>query len=251
MELKEFFIDMIKDIKKIIKPIYKYLRFFILVILFFISSIFKLIPIYIFDLDINNISSSTQALLTLFSNSILVILSILLYFKEIKTHFINLKKMKKKKLFISLDTAFRYWLIGVAIMIISNFIISKLGIATSNNDTSVISMLEASPIIASISVILIGPFIEEMVFRMGFKDVLNKKWLFIFTSGIIFGSIHVIGSMNSMFELLYLIPYCGLGIAFAFIYEDSDNIFISFLFHLLHNALTAFTSFLLAGVILW
>lgn len=251
MELKEFFKDMIIDIKKTFKPIYKYLRFFILIILFFISSIFKLIPIYIFDLDINNLSSSTQSLLTLFSNFILVILSILLYFKDIKKHFINIKKTKKKKLVIMLDTSFRYWLIGLAIMVVSNFIIGKLGIGTSANDTSVINMLESSPIVAGISVILLAPFIEEMVFRMGFKDVLNKKWLFILTSGIIFGSIHVIGSISSAFELLYLIPYCGLGIAFAAIYEESDNIFISFLFHVLHNSLTAFTAFLLAGVILW
>ena len=158
---------------------------------------------------------------------------------------------KKKKLVIMLDTSFRYWLIGLAIMVVSNFIISKLGIGSSANDTSVINMLESSPIVAGISVILLAPFIEEIVFRMGFKDVLNKKWLFILTSGIIFGSIHVIGSISSAFELLYLIPYCGLGIAFAAIYEESDNIFISFLFHVLHNALTAFTAFLLAGVILW
>lgn len=139
MELIEFFKDMINDIKKRLKPIYKYLRFFILIVLFFISSIFKLIPIYILDLDINNLSSNTQAWLTLFSNSVLVILSILLYFKDIKKHFINLKKMKKKKLIITFDSAFRYWLIGLAIMIVSNFIIGKLGVGSSSNDTSVIN----------------------------------------------------------------------------------------------------------------
>lgn len=250
MELKEFLKDTYDDIKKTIKPIYKYLRFFILIILFFTSSIFKLIPIALFNLDVNNLSGTTQCLLTLFSNSVMVIILILLYYKELKKHFTNLKKMKKKKLVINFDTAFRYWLIGLAIMVISNFIIGKLGIGTSSNDASVISMLEASPIIAGLSVIFLAPFIEEIVFRMGFKDVISNKWAFILTSGIIFGGIHVVGSVNYIYELLYLIPYCSLGISFASIYEDSDNIFISFLIHLLHNALTAFTSFLLAGVIL-
>lgn len=245
--IKEFCLE----VKDTLKPIYKYLRFFIIILLFLLSSSFKLIPIYLFNIDPNNVSNAILCLLTLFSNCILLILCILFYFKELKEHFKKLRKMKKERLMIILDTSFRYWLIGLIIMIVSNFIIGKLGIASSSNDTSVRVMLEASPLIAGLSVIFIAPFIEEVIFRMAFKNVLNKKWLFILTSGIIFGSLHVIFSINSGYELLYLIPYCSLGLSFAVIYQYSDNIFISYLIHLVHNGLTAITTFLLAGAILW
>jgi len=246
-----FIKDFYKEVKDVYNSIYKYLRFFLVLLLFLISSTFKLIPIYLLNIDTNNINPHINAGLTLFSNIILILIFIFLYRKEIIKQFKTLKKLKKEKLIIILDTAFRYWLIGLIIMIVSNFIINKLGIGSSANDVSVSSMLEKTPIIAGLSVIIFGPFVEEMVFRMAFKDVFNKKIVFILVSGIIFGSLHVIGVVTNIYELLYLIPYCSLGLAFAAIYDYSDNIFISYLIHLLHNSLTAITTFLLAGVILW
>ena len=112
-------------------------------------------------------------------------------------------------------------------MIASNFIISKLGIGSSNNDNTVKSLLMASPFLAGLSTIVIAPLAEELVFRLGFKDIIPKKWPFIIVSGLIFGSLHVVFSLSNTYELLYLIPYCSLGISFGFIYETSNNIYIS------------------------
>ena len=94
-------------------------------------------------------------------------------------------------------------------------------------------------------------FCEELVFRLGFKDIIPKKWLFIITSGLVFGALHVVFSATSIYEFLYLMPYCSLGISFGFIYEKTNNIYISFLIHFIHNAITAIITFLMAGVILW
>ena len=241
----------LKDLYNDIKPFIKYFRFIFIFLLFIMSSIFKLIPITIFNIDVNNITVETNCLLTLFSYLMLSICCILLYFKEIKEQFISLIKMKTKKKIIIFDTAFRYWLIGLIIMLISNFIIGQLGIGSPNNDTAVRNMLEASPIIAGLSVILIAPFNEEVVFRMAFRDIIPNSLLYVLTSGIIFGGLHVIGSINTGYELLFLIPYCSLGIAFSKMYQDSNNVFVSYSIHLIHNALTAFVTFLLAGVVLW
>lgn len=245
-----FLKDFGSEVKTTIKPIYSYLRFILIILIFLLSSVFKLIPVYIFNIDMNNMSYTTSCLLTLFSNSVSALLCILLYYNELKKDFIKLKKMKKDDLANKFDLTFRYWLIGLAIMVVSNFIIGKLGIGTSSNDTSVQSSLFASPFIAGISVVVLAPFIEEMVFRMGFRKIIKGKWVFILTSGIIFGSLHVVLSLSSWYELLYLIPYCSLGIAFGHIYADTDNFYFSFIIHMLHNLLTAFTTFLLAGVIL-
>ncbi|MBQ7104942.1 MAG: CPBP family intramembrane metalloprotease [Bacilli bacterium] len=241
----------LKELYNDIKPFIKYFRFVFILLLFLMSSIFKLIPITIFNIDVNNMTVEINCLLTLFSYFMLSICCILLYFKEIKEQFISLFKMKTKKKIIVFDTAFRYWLIGLIIMLISNFIIGQLGIGSPNNDTAVRNMLEASPIIAGLSVILIAPFNEEVVFRMAFRDIIPNNLLYVLTSGIIFGGLHVIGSINTGYELLFLIPYCSLGIAFSKMYQDSNNVFVSYSIHFIHNALTAFVTFLLAGVVLW
>lgn len=245
--IKDFFNEMIS----MFKPYYKYIRFFLVIILFFLSSIFQVIPITIFNIDINNMSNNTQALLLLFSNCMTLIVIGLLYFKDIKKDFMKFKKYKKDKVALIFDNSFRYWLIGLIVMIVSTFIIEKLGIAMSQNDATVRTGLEASPIIYGISVLIVVPIIEELVFRLSFKDIFKKKWLFVLVSGLIFGSLHVIFSISDVYQLLYLIPYCSLGISFAYLYYEADNIYLPISFHILHNTITAMTTFLLAGVCLW
>lgn len=244
--IKDFFNEMVA----MIKPYCKYIKFSFVFILFFISSIFQLIPIMLLNIDINSISNTAKYLLNLFSEGMTLLILFLLYFKEIKKQFIKFKNYTKNKLFSVYNKAFIYWLIGVIIMIISNFLIRKLGGAAAQNDTNVINRLESAPFIFSISVLFIKPIIEELVFRLAFKDIFRKKWLFILLSGIIFGSIHVVISSVDLVQLLYLIPYCSLGIAFSYIYYDSDNIYVPISMHILHNTLIFVTSFLMAGVCL-
>ena len=48
---------------------------------------------------------------------------------------------------------------------------------------------------------------------------------------------HVISSVTDIVSLIYLVPYCSLGIAFGLLYAKSDNIFSSIVVHALHNFL--------------
>ena len=57
-------------------------------------------------------------------------------------------------------------------------------------------------------------------------------------SGLIFGGLHVIGNVNSIIDLLYLIPYCVPGFAFAYMLSKTNNIFVPMGFHFLHNGVT-------------
>ncbi len=136
-------------------------------------------------------------------------------------------------------------------MIGSNFLLGKLGLETASNDQSVRNILELSPIIAPISVILLSPFIEEMVFRLSFKEIFKGKWTYILISGFIFGGMHVFFNVKSIYDLLFLIPYCSLGFAFAAIYRDTDNIWVSTIIHIIHNFITFFIAYILAGDIIW
>jgi membrane protease YdiL (CAAX protease family) len=78
---------------------------------------------------------------------------------------------------------------------------------------------------------------EELVFRQGFRNIFGRNIVFILFSGIVFGGMHVIGNINTMADLLYLIPYSALGISFAYMLYKTDNIFVSMGFHFMHNGL--------------
>jgi len=242
-----FIKDFCHEFVLMFKPYYKYIRFFIVFFLFFTSSIFQLIPISIFKLDINNINDKINSYLTLFSVCVTLLLVCIFYFKELKKSFKNLNNKISSNFF----KGFKYWLIGLFIMIASNILIKSFGFGDASNDIRVINNLKTNPIIYGSITLLLTPILEELVFRLSFKDIFKYKWLFILFSGIIFGSIHVFSSLTDIYQLFYLIPYCSLGIAFSYMYYDTDNIFIPISFHILHNILVTISIFLLAGGIIW
>lgn len=198
--------------------------------LFYFSSLFQLIPIWLFN--IHSLEGSTGSYLSLFSNLILFGILLWIYFPDIKKDFLDFKKNFNQYL----DTGFKWWLIGVIVMVVANsLILFLLPEAQANNEESVQSVIHAAPWISLISIGFIGPFIEEMVFRKSFREVFTDKWLFVLMSGLIFGSLHVILAITSPWDFAYIIPYSALGFAFGLMYVKTDNIFTSISLHVFHN----------------
>ena len=82
-----------------------------------------------------------------------------------------------------------------------------------------------------------APITEELIFRKSIKDFISNKWLYVIVSGLLFGGVHVISSLGSDWGFLYLIPYCSLGMVFAHLYYETDNIFSTITIHSIHNTL--------------
>ena len=201
----------------------------LLFLLFFFSYYFRIIPIKLFRLN----PKKDNAILTLFSDIVLLIILLLIYRKELIKEF----KIFKKNFLDNIDIATKYWLLGLFIMLISNLIISFiLKVDTANNEKLVRNMISNSPWIMLLTAGIIAPIIEELVFRKSFKNAFPNKYIFIISSGLIFGMLHVV-SATTMLELLYIIPYSSLGIAFAIIYYKTDTIFSSIFVHILHNSI--------------
>lgn len=226
-----------------------FFKLLIFLLLFLFSSIFQLIPISLFNLNIKNLSNVEQNYLTLFSNIILLIIYIIIYRKDLKQDIINFKN----KAYEHLDTAFKYWLIGLIIMVVSNLIINLFATqAIAGNEQKVQSLIGCTPILSVLTIGIIAPFIEEMTFRKIFYDAFNNKKLFIIISGLVFGGLHIVTSFNSAWDLLYLIPYCSLGFAFAIIMTKTKNIFASTSMHMFHNTILTILSIVGSMVImLW
>ena len=213
--------------------IYYFLKTMIfLFLLFSFGNIFiSLLPI-----DVKNLSNNYKILLLFISDILFLGLIILGYFKTLKS---DLKSFFKD-FFNNIEIAFKYWLIGFIVMIISNLIIVTLTKgAIAQNEETIRSLLDLAPIYMLFSVSIYAPLTEELIFRKGFRDFIKNKWLYILFSGGIFGSLHVISSITSPIDIVYLIPYCSLGITFAYTYYKTKNIFSTISMHCFHNTISA------------
>ncbi len=223
------------------------LRLIAALFLFFYGSIIVVIPVYLFNIDIDNISDTTYYALQLFSDFFIALMLFLMYRKELIEKF----KDFKKNFLSHADVAVRYWLIGLVIMAVSNILITAFTPSkVANNEASVQQIITAAPFIAFFLTTFLAPFIEEMIFRKSFKDIFKNKYLYIFISGLVFGSLHVISQITSWYDFLYIIPYGALGVAFASICYKTDNIFSSIFVHMLHNGILTIMSIIGMGMML-
>ena len=223
----------------------------IFILLLLGMSIFSYLPAAIFKIDLNKLSNGMKIAYEFSCNLGFMIIIFMLYQDIIID---NLKKYLKefKKNF---KLSFSYYIVGFIIMIISNNIITIFfSEATANNEQAVRSLIDLYPLYMLFSVSIYAPFVEELIFRKSIKDIVlafgdNKitKYLYIIISGLIFSSLHVLGTTSSFLDYLYIIPYLALGISFAALYYKTDNIFTTITMHSLHNTI-AILLYILVGV---
>jgi len=124
-------------------------------------------------------------------------------------------------------------------MILSNAIliyVFKMG--NSTNEQANIELIKNSLLFQIPLTAIVIPFIEEIVFRGSFYKMTDNKHLFAISTGLFFGFLHVISSLNNPLGILYLIPYSAMGIAFGYLYKKTDTIFSSLFMHMIHNTIT-------------
>lgn len=129
-------------------------------------------------------------------------------------------------------------------MMISNILINTLfKLGQAENEQLVQGMITDFPLVMLLNAGVIAPIIEEIVFRKTFRDTIKGKWAFILTSSLVFGFMHVLVA-TSLIEMIFIIPYTLLGMAFAYMYYDTDSIYTSILAHILHNTILILISIL-------
>ena len=234
---------------KIFKEYLNIIKLIAVLLLFFCSSYIQLIPAMLFNINIYTASTTTLYALQLFSNSVVALCLFFMYRKSLIKEF----KEFKNKFWDIADLSIKYWILGLIAMALSNILIgfftpSKI----ANNEAGVQNIITQVPFIAFILTTVLAPFTEEIIFRKAFKENFKEKTLFILMSGIVFGSLHVISSVTTLYDYLYIIPYSALGIAFACLYYKTDNIFSSMFVHMLHNGILTILSIIGTGmIILW
>ena len=174
---------------------------------------------------------------------ILTILFIFLLFKKEIVHMWKDFYENRDKYF---KKYFKFWFLILVLMAFSNGIITLINKSEiSNNQEAINDMFERLPIYTYILSVFLAPIIEELVFRFCFMKIFNNKYLYMILSGVIFGLFHIIGSFESAYDFLFLVPYSIPGLIFAYILYDSKNIFNTIWLHFVHNGISMLASIIL------
>ena len=222
-----------------LEKIKKICLFVTLFIIYLFSDIFYLFPLHILNIDYNTLSYNQKISLSLFSSLIICVIIFLIYRKYLKEKIIDFKNNYREYF----DIGIKYWFIGLIGMMFFNILIPLISpVDQANNEAMIQEMLKLSPILSFISATFFAPFIEEMIFRKSLGDIFKNKKIMVFMSALIFGLLHVVFSLKTPWDLLYILPYGSLGAAFAYIIYKKDNIFIPIFFHVLHNGVITFFS---------
>lgn len=233
---------LMKEIDKKLKLI---LRGIIVFLIFWYSSYFQLIPVKLLHLDTKHLSNVTRVVLSSFSSLCILVIFLIIYRKELKEEF----KLFKKNINENLDVGVKYWMIGLGLMMVTNFILNfVIKAGGANNEHAVQDMIKALPWLMLIDAGFIAPINEEIVFRKTVNDVFKNKWILMILSFILFGGAHVVSGATVWTDYLYIIPYGILGASFAMCYYKTKTVFTSISMHMLHNTililLSIFTAFM-------
>lgn len=195
---------------------------------------FLLVPSLIMELISLSGLKIDDMLLSAISLCIYMLLLLIILRKQLIIDFNKLKENFTDKLKI----IFRWWGIGLLIMMASNLIVNFITGDISANETEVRKLIISYPFFSAINVIFFAPVCEEITFRMALRNIFKDKNAFALASGTIFGLMHISSDVFLPIHLLYIIPYGALGYAFARIYYETESIWSSILAHSFHNFIT-------------
>ena len=222
-------------------------------IIFFYFLFSKIVLIILNYLNIRPASWSevNQVIYLLFISIFMLFIIIFAYYKEIRKEFKDFR-LNFKSYFNDYK---KYWPIMIVLMTLSSVFISFFTPDIAQNEEVIRETLHRSVpyfIYTCISCSFIAPLMEELVFRKSIKKIVPKSYLFIVVSGLVFGSMHVIGQTSNIVDYLYILSYSVPGFVLAYTYDKSDNIFVSTSIHFFHNTILLIIQIIfIMGGILW
>lgn len=222
------------NVKNIFKLIISFVLFFNLSLV--IVYIFKLVGINYSDFNYID-----YACLNTFIELIMFVVVILFYKKYLKKDLVLFKLNKKDYIKKIISYFLIFLVVKYGIALFSSLLLVMLGsdLVTSENQEAVVNLAKTLPFMMMISTSLLAPFVEEGIFRLGIRKVINNKYLFILVSGLIFGFMHIFPTELPIYvALIESLNYVTMGLLLAYIYNETDNIYVVVIIHALNNLLS-------------
>lgn len=137
-----------------------------------------------------------------------------------------------------------YGMLIIICQLFINIIINLFTTPTTNNNQSAVnSMVLANPTLSFLTVVIIGPIVEEFTYRYGLFSYLkkyNKKTAYIITI-LIFALIHfefTLDIKELINELLNLPSYLIGAVALSYAYDKTEDLSVSIIAHIMNNAIS-------------
>ena len=151
----------------------------------------------------------------------------------------EIRKTKRKFFFGVLKGGLFFILMTVIFEFVSEMLRQFLVIDGQSLNQSILqSAFQGQPLLIAVLACIIGPLMEELLFRQILLRYLRKSlptWLSIFIVGLAFALIHM--HSLSLSEWVGAIGYLGAGLAFSIIYvKEKENIYYPLLVHMLSNS---------------
>ncbi|WP_042353101.1 CPBP family intramembrane glutamic endopeptidase [Bacillus massiliigorillae] len=186
--------------------------------------------------------SSTQieiasfAYWSIFSFIITLIIALFVLRKDFRSTTSLLRDRKQE----SISTSILWAILGVFLAFFAQsfaiLIESMIGIGSGSENTHfLVDVIESIPLFAIVTAI-VGPILEELVFRKIIFGTFYKKYNFVisaFISSLIFGLAH--------FEFEHIILYTAMGFTFAFLYVKTNRILVPIFAHVAMNTTVVVT----------
>lgn len=123
-------------------------------------------------------------------------------------------------------------LIFIPILIMTQCITSFIMVEQPANQTSLEQSFYEAPIFNSVFAIIIGPIIEEFLFRfLPYKFIKNKN-LYIIVSTIVFAAMHVVNDPNPFYYIWF---YMMRPLYYGYRYHKTNDILVPITMHSLNN----------------
>ena len=202
-----------------------------------------------YDMEVTNFPSKSKNLLSSLMNFLVYIAVVIpILFVALHILIIDYKRKKEDRTFGSKIALFIgiFYATSVLVGIIARLIYES----DSTNQEAITSILKAnglSTIMMIIAAVIIGPVVEELVFRFSIFELIKNKWIAFPVSAVLFGLIHVLSSNVSFIQMIaLLLPYSASGVVFALAYEKSNrNIWLPITIHSITNLASVVITLLL------
>lgn len=210
----------------------------ILIILIYIIVFFVLGELFIKIFEDKVVDEDSAILYTVINNimiyTLLIISCIVLLKKEIITDFKKIEQKNAVKIFLTC-------LAGVGLVYAGNLVGTILTsifggqVDSVNQETLEIVMLSKYGPIMIIMIVIIGPIVEELIFRKSMHDLFRyfklPSWAVLLISSLLFGLIHVISAK----DFVQVFPYICMGLTLGFLEIKTKNIYPSIFVHIFNN----------------
>ncbi|HCB66334.1 MAG TPA: hypothetical protein DEP70_01995 [Acholeplasmataceae bacterium] len=188
------------------------------------------------------ISSFTESLINFLTYLALIPAIFLLLKVEFKQDYMEFKLIKNEWFLIIIVGYLTLMLGNVVSIFASEYLGNLFGIAPSeavNQLTIIRSLMGPGAIFMFLSAVIMGPIIEELIYRKAFFGLIKNDKIALVVSSLVFGSIHLIGEASILGALVNGISYYVMGFIFGYIYlKNHKNIMAPIAVHILSNLIS-------------